>query len=160
MVQSLGEPKFWKYKDLVAYYSKVELDTRRKRLLEILDWAKDNDAFICSKNVFPSFGIRGRNGKRLISVWSPDLSHPSMPPGTVYIFINPVTKFDNNFKERDNFVDRLRKLKPLGFDDISNNVAGINSKGAIDKLDPNEFTEFMDVIKNFCFNKSCHNYYS
>jgi hypothetical protein len=160
MSQITGIPKFWGYKDLVAYYRNTEMDTRRKRLLEILDWAKDNDAFICSKNVFPSFGIRGRNGRRLISVWSPDKSHPSMPPGTVYIFINPVTKFDNDVNERDKFVDRLRQLKPLGFGDISKNVAGINSKGTIDKLNQAEFTEFMAVIKDFCFNKGCHNYYS
>ncbi len=153
MAKSSEKPKFWGYKDLKAYYSKSSMDTRRERLLEILDWAIDNGALISSKNVFPSFGIRGRNRKRLISVWSPDFSIPSMPPGTVYVFINPVTKFDGNVDERDRFIDRLRKLKVLGIDDISNNVAGINSKGPIDKLSQEEFVEFMAILNDFCFKK-------
>ena len=149
-----GIPKYWSYKDLVNYYNKTTVDTRRERLLAILDWSIRNGAFIKSKNVFPSFGVRGRNRKRLISVWSPDFSHSSMPPGTIYVFINPVTKFDGSVDKRDEFINRLRNLKILGFDDISKNVAGINSRGPIDKLTKDEFAEFMAILDDFCFKKS------
>jgi len=143
------KPKYWSFNELKDFYQNTPNNLRGNRLLDILRWARGNGALIVSKNVFPSFGIRGRHGKRIMSVWSPEISHPSMPPGTIYIFINPKTKFGGSLEEKDAFLEDLNRLTSLGFGDISDNVAGKNSAKTIDEQTEEEFSSFMEILSRY-----------
>lgn len=153
MVNIEGKPKFWSYKELESFYLNTPKKLLGERLLTILKWAKDNGALMVSRNVFPSFGIRGRHGKRIMSVWSPEKSHPSMPPGRVYIFINPRTKFGGDVVERDAFVEKLNQFPSFGFGNISSNTAGKNSLSSLEKLSTEEFNYFLKILQDYGYDK-------
>ncbi len=146
-----NRPRLWKYKALEDLYNNTVDIELGKRLLAILQFAKIKGSLIESTNHFPSFGLRGKNGLRIMSFWSPENNHFAIP-GSVHLFINP--KRYASMSERYDIVKKLNNLLAYSYD-LENIVGSKTSKRSIGNLSDDEFSDFIEVLEDFSFNKHC-----
>jgi len=137
--------KSWGYGELSKIYTETENRKLGERLLAILDFANERGSMIVSKNHYPSFGLKGKFGKRIISFWSPERHHVS-PPGSIHLFINP--KRYEFIEDRDLLVEKLNDMFSFGYD-LYNIHGSRTSKKSISELSEVEFSVFMQVLENF-----------
>ena len=143
------KPKKWKYDELSRLYANTENQQLGKRLMEVLNLAKEKGSLIKSENYYPSFGLRGKFGKRIMSFWSPEKHHCS-PPGSVHLFINP--KRYTNTKERDNLLEKLNKLLYFSDDLYKLNLGKTSGKSLAD-LTEVEFSTFIKILEIYSFDR-------
>ena len=134
--------KLWSHSELHELF--INLDNRilGDRFLQMIDWAKDSGALIESRTQVPSFGLKGKHGYRIISIWQ---------DGTLYCYLN-ASSFGDDTRERDGFVSRLNQLSIFDYNP-EGVVSGRNSSGRLDELSEAEFADFMSILQEFCFSK-------
>ncbi len=137
--------KSWGYGELGKIYAETENRKLGERLLTILDFANARGSMMVSANHYPSFGLKGKFGKRIISFWSPERHHVS-PPGSIHLFINP--KRYELIEDRDLLVEKLNDMFSFGYD-LYNIYRSRTSKKSISDLSEEEFSFFMQVLKEF-----------
>ncbi len=139
--------KIWKYDELTRLYSNTENKQLGERLFEILNLAREKGLLMESENYYPSFGLRGKSGKRIMSFWSPEKHHTN-PPGSVHLFINP--KRYAYIEERDLLVEKLNKMLSFGYD-LDNICRSRTSNKTIGDLSEDDFLTFLGIIREYSF---------
>ncbi len=144
------KPKRWTFDELRKIYSNNHNKKLGMRLLEILELAKAKGAFMESEAYYPAFGIRGKQGKRIMSFWSPEKNHID-PPGAVHLFTN--LKRYINIDERNNLVWQLTPLLGYNYDlsDLNNISKSTTSNNSIIDLNEKAFREFINILQEYSF---------
>jgi|GEM_PF-3756860 len=140
-----SKKKSWGYGELSKIYAETENKKLGERLLAILDFANERSSMMVSKNHYPSFGLKGKNGKRIISFWSPERHHVS-PPGSIHLFIT--LKRYKSKEERDLLVEKLNNMFCFGYD-LYNIEGSRTSEKSISDISEEEFSIFMQVLEDF-----------
>lgn len=97
--RKLRGQRVWKAETLHEEYLKVENPNLRSRLLQILNWALEKKIFLSGIAKYPSMGLRGKNGNRLVAFFH---------DGTIFVYLNEQSFIST--EERDDFVNGLKKL--------------------------------------------------
>lgn len=137
--------KAWKYDELGIIYAETADKKLGERLLTVLRFAKKRGSMMVSENYYPSFGLKGKYGKRIISFWSPEKHHVS-PPGSIHLFINP--KRYRFIEERDLLVEKLNDMFLFGYE-LNNIYRSRTSKKSLSELSEKEFSTFMEVLEEY-----------
>jgi hypothetical protein len=129
----------WAYPALEDAFGEINNRVLAERLLKIASWSNSKGVFIPSKGQTPSFGIRGKYGRRVLtfSSWG------------IYCYLNARSHGDNTVY-RDIFVDSLRELPIFEFTDQDVNEAkeGRNSTDNLDVLTEQEFLRLIEILNN------------
>jgi len=109
----------WDYSLLISAYDELDNRILAERLSTTAAWARETGVFIPGKGHNPSFGIKGKHGRRILtfSEWG------------VYSFLNRKSHGDS-IEDRDDFVKRLGK----------------NSKGDLAALTEQDFKRFIEIM--------------
>jgi len=141
------DSKLWNYSSLSNVYSQTPNRLLGNRLQHILDWAEKRDVLIETDNKYPSFRIKGKYGKKIISFWAPDGSKEK--PGSLYCYFHP-NCHGGNTEEIKRFAEKLNKISIFNYD--TNKIeSGRNSEGVLQELDEDEFDRFMETLDEACF---------
>ena len=141
---------WWPVERLRDAYADLQDRDIAERLREALDWAVDKGFFLDAKTQAPTFGLRGRNGGRIVSFFS---------DGTIYCYINEKYYADGE-AERNQLVGELKGLGLLGPDLDPREVnSGRNLIRKLTDLTGDEFRKLLDVFSQFCGERS-HAYLS
>ena len=107
----------------------------------LLDWAVSNNFLIESKTQSPSFGIRGRSGKRILSVHL---------DGYLYLFFEE-ERYPDGADERDALVSELKSFQMLDQDiEPSQVVSGRNFAQGLSELDETKLERLFEVLGQYC----------
>jgi hypothetical protein len=110
-------------------------------LCKLLDWSTRNNCFLKSRAQSPVFGIAGKGGDRILTVYQ---------NGILYLFLEE-HKYPGGADERDKL---LGALKDLGlFDpaiDPNEVISGRNSSRKVWELDAGEFDGLLETLSAFC----------
>ena len=147
MTNKAEKQKIWKYNELKNLYQNTAEVQLGDRLLRILRMASEKGSLMESKNHYPSFGLRGKSGKRIMSFWSPEKHHCS-PPGSVHLFINP--KRYAYIEERDRLVEKINKMLSFRYD-IGDIYRSRTSKKSLADLSEDEFSTFLGIIEEYSY---------
>lgn len=147
------QSRLWYYDDLVSVYKKTSNKRLGERLLHILDWAAKRGALVIGdkqgERAYPQFRLMGRFGYEIFSFWSPEPNHTKA--GTVHFF-RSLKRHGNNIEYRKALLGKINQLLDYQFD--LDNIDGSRSSGkTLDKLTGDEFSMFMDVLDEYCFEK-------
>lgn len=112
-----------------------------KYMLQILNWSLENECFVNSRAINPSFGLLDKGGNRFISFY---LHHPP------YLWMEE-TRYQGGKQARNRL---LGVLQDLDFyeDDIDPDeiVSGKNAQRDVWDLSREEFQTFMKIIQEYC----------
>lgn len=131
--------RLWTYENLKQHYQS-ESGFSGDRLLAVLDWAEQAGALLEVATQNPIFGVLGRHGQRILTVY---------PSGAVYCFMGP-ERYGGSKDERDTFVTELNELLMFNYDDPSEVRDGRTSAGRLDQLADEEFNRFLDILQRYC----------
>ena len=132
------QSRVWRYPDLREYYESLNPQLGG-RLLSLLDWANQTGVLMEVKADNPIFGINGRHGSRILTVWA---------RGAAYCFMRE-SRYGGSEEERDEFILELNTLPIFNYDarDVKE---GRNSDGSVDELTDDEFGRLLEILKRYC----------
>jgi len=149
MTNKAEKQKIWKYNELENLYQNTAEVQLGNRLLRILRMANEKGSMIESENHYPSFGLRGKSGKRIMSFWSPEEHHTNVR-GSVHIFVNPERYA--NLNERDVLLEKLNKLLHFS-DELDKLNFGKTSKKSLAELTEEDFLAFTKILEEYGFDR-------
>jgi hypothetical protein len=127
----------WDYSLLISAYDELDNRILAERLSTTAAWARETGVFIPGKGHNPSFGIKGKHGRRILtfSEWG------------VYSFLNRKSHGDS-IEDRDDFVKRLNELSIFDYteQEIAEAKEGKNSKGDLAALTEQDFKRFIEIM--------------
>ena len=130
----------WRKELLHERFGKLPDPDLGKRLRRVLDWAVNNGFFLPLKAQNPGFGLRGRNGKLIISLY----------PSYVYCFFED-ERYLGGARDRDKLVAELKELRMYDSDlDPGSVVSGRELTRELTELSEDEFTKLLDIFSHFC----------
>lgn len=107
----------------------------------VLDWAQERDVFLEARAKNPTFGLRGRSGRRLVSFFS---------DGSLYCYLYERC-YRGGSEERDQLVAELRTLGMYPGDlNPQDVVAGRNLARKLTELKEGELSTLLEVFSRFC----------
>ncbi len=132
-----GRAFLWDYPLLISSFDDLENRILAERLSTTALWAKEAGVFLPGKGQNPSFGIKGKHGRRILSFseWG------------VYSFLN-VKSHGDSIEDRDAFVNKLNELSIFDYteQEITAAKEGKNSKGDLAALTDLDFKRFIEII--------------
>lgn len=135
------EVTLWSVERLQGAYDNLEDATLRQRLQRVLDWAQDRGVFLEARAQNPTFGLRGRSGRLLVSFFS---------NGHVYCYLSE-RRYPGGSEERDQLVAELRTLGMYPGDlDPRDVVSGRNLARKLTELREGELSTLLEVFSHFC----------
>jgi len=88
----------WTPEKLQEAYQAYSDNNLSEKLKIILNWALENNCFKLALALNPTFGLQGKSGDRIVSLFS---------DGVIYVFVN-AKHYPEGQKERDEFVADLK----------------------------------------------------
>ncbi len=134
-----SKSKIWSFAELQARYQSFPDSVLGERFSQVLEWARECGALIESRTQSPTFGLKGRSGKRIISFWQ---------NGIVYCVLN-AQQYGGDAKERDRFIEKLNSL-PIFDYDPTEVVDGRNSLAPLNNLSKEDYQAFLKILEEFC----------
>lgn len=127
----------WNEARLKEVFSEVEPNARSERLTTVLNWAVATGVELFSPSVHPAFGIRGKSGPRIMSLYA---------TGEIYAIFD-AQSYNSAPEDRDTLIQellRLEMMKPgTDFEGIK---SGRTCLRRIDELTDKEFDGFCDLV--------------
>ncbi len=139
------QAKLWSFDELNRIYSNIQDELIGERLKKALEFAERRNAMMVSKNYYPSFGLRGKCGKRIISFWSPEIHHGKIP-GSIHLFVS--LKRYCSSEERNRLVEKLNEMLAFGYD-LNDIFRCRTSNKSLRDLSEKDFSAFMDVLEEY-----------
>lgn len=137
---SASQPRVWRATELKSAFAELP-EEQGSALKRILDWSIENKCFLESKAQSPVFGLAGRGGSRILTVYQ---------DGILYLFFEE-HKYPGGVEDRDKLLDAL---KGLGLFDPSIDpnevVSGRNSSRKVWELDGSQFNRLLEILSGFC----------
>ena len=137
---SASQPRVWRVAELRSAFATLP-EGQGRALRRILDWSIEKDCFLESKAQSPTFGLAGKRGDRIVTVFQ---------NGTLYLFFEE-HKYAGGVEDRDRLLDAL---KALGLFDPSIDpnevVSGRNASRKVWELDENECNRLLEILSGFC----------
>ncbi len=130
--------RVWRYDDLTEYYESLDPELGG-RLSALLDWASEAGVLMEVEAQNPIFGIKGRHGSRILTVWA---------RGGVYCFMR-ASIFGGSEEKRDEFISELNTLPMFNYD-VRGVISGRNSEGSVDELTDSDFARFLEILERYC----------
>lgn len=131
---------FWNEERLRRAFENLDNVLRGERLTSVLDWAVSNDVAVFSSSVNPAFGIEGKSGTRIASLYG---------TGHVFALFEP-QKFEAAESDREQFLSRLQDASLLDsglrLDKIK---SGKTCSQTLDELDDRQFEQLMQIFMDF-----------
>jgi len=94
-----------------------------------------------AKAKYPTFGIRGANGMRIVTFGS---------NGGIYLFLDKKNWAERSL-QRDELVEELKDLKLLNQDfDAEEVVSGRNLSLKLSDLSEDGLSRFLDILEKYC----------
>ncbi len=137
---STSQPRVWRVAELRRAFAALP-EEQGRALQRILDWSIEKKCFLESKAQSPTFGLAGRGGTRIVTVFQ---------NGILYLFFEE-HRYAGRMEDRDRLLDAL---KDLGLFDPSIHpnevVSGRNASRKVWELDENEFNRLLEILSGFC----------
>lgn len=130
----------WTYSLLKKAYDEMEDSVLKNRLLELLEWAKENNLLESTRSPKPSMGFIGElKGGRIFTIKG---------NGKILSLLSS-KDFDHNEEERNKLSERLNELSIYDFD-IDEVEKSRWSDRRLHEMDSKEYQEFKQILKDFC----------
>jgi len=131
----------WLPGQLRESYQQVEDQEAAARLQELLTWAVDRGVFLPARAKKAVFGIKGKTGQRLFTVY---------PDGTVYWYMNE-RNYPGGRVERDSSLAELRQLSLVSPElDPGTVSSGRNLSRKLAELNSEEFSSLVRILGQAC----------
>ncbi len=138
---STSDVVLWTSEDLRTAYLQIQDTQLSRRLQDILDWSLAQGVFMDAHAKFPTFGIRGPNNMRILTIGS---------NGGVYLFIDK-KNWNGSLLQRDELVEDLKYLKLLNQNFNSEEiVSGRNLNVKITELSEEVLSKLLDILPKYC----------
>ena len=109
-------------------------------LRKVLDWAVDNGYYIQTKTQFPSFGLRGRSGLRIVSISS----------RYTYLLMEE-HRYPGGLEELNTLLAELKEMRLVDPDILVEEVtSGRNLTRKLWELDERELEKFLNLLDRYC----------
>jgi hypothetical protein len=134
------ETTHWTAESLRTAYDNLPDPKVGERLRTILDWAVKQHCLLETRAKYPTFGLRGRTGVRIVS-FSPDW---------IYCYLNE-KNFPEGPKERDRLVQELKTLRM--YEQSFNPqevVSGKNLARKLADLGEEELRALLEIFSHYC----------
>lgn len=147
-----GPKALWRAEQLRTEYEKLNDQKTRERLLKLLGWAVEQGCFLETNSVIPGFGLRGRSGKRIVSIF-PDWDGR---PGWVQCLLEG-HRYVGYEADRANLVRELKVIEmyPMKFDPDDPSVKqGPALTRRLSELPEQDFAELLSILGKYCAKSS------
>jgi len=143
-IKGPGKMNVWTESLLRDSYSELPDGTLRQRLEKILKWTVERGVFVKSVSKNPAFGIQGKGGKRILSIYA---------DGIIYVILNYPNDdgYLGGLEGRIKFADELKSLSLLDKTvDPSEVVSGKNASKKLQQIPEPDLNSFFDVLNRYC----------
>jgi len=131
----------WTPEKLKEAYQAYSDNILSEKLQTILNWALDNKYFKLAIALNPIFGLQGKSGTRVVSIFQ---------DGVIYVFLN-TKHYPGGPKERDEFVADLKEFNIMDSDlDPEQVTSGRSMQKRLSDLSGEEIERLLQIFTKYC----------